>query len=137
MHGERHHRRVAGLGIWSSSWSRCGGRALTKMRMWRHSRREQRENLGLALRMKVFDVLGHRFRQDGKGVQGTEKTLAEKYWAVGGVMGTSIARRVCPLNTKCHKVVSDAFSTALNGSANWSWNVARSTNTRHWRSKIL
>ena len=64
--------------------------------------------------MEVFDVMGHRFLRDGKGAQGPEKTLT-KGLGVGGVTG------------KCHRVVGHVFITALNGSVQWPWSVARTT----------
>ena len=42
-----------------------------------------------------LDPVGCRIRRNGKGIQGTERTLTKKVWEVGGVMGTPIARSVC------------------------------------------
>ena len=80
--------------------------------------------------MEVFDVLGYPFRRDGKGMQGTEKTLREglgSWWRAGYIYRA----KSVPLKTECHTVVSHVFSVSR------PWSVARTTNTRHWDSKIL
>ena len=84
-----------------------------------------RENMGLPF-MDVFDVLGYGFSRDGKGVQGTEKTLWKGlggWWCDGHIHRA----RSVPQRTECYKVVSHVFSTALNGSIKWLWSVARTT----------
>ena len=76
--------------------------------------------------MEVFDVLGFRFRRDGKGMQGTEKTLRT---GLGSLWRDGYIHR--------HRVVSHVFSTALHGSVNWLWSAARTTNIHNRESKIL
>ena len=55
--------------------------------------------------MVVCDVLGYRFRRDGKGVQGTEKTHSRGLGSWWGDVYVHRAKSV-PLKTKCHRVGS-------------------------------
>ena len=86
--------------------------------------------------MEAFDVLDCHFQRDGKGVHGTEKTLRkglESWWRDGYVYRA----KSVPLNTKCHRVVSHLFSTALYGCVDWLWSVARTTKIHQLESRIL
>ena len=83
----------------------------------------------------VFDVLGYRFHQDWKGAHGTEKTLRKgmgSWWRDGYIC----CSKSVPMKTKCQRVVSHVFSTALNSSINWPWTVTTLTKVRLWESQI-
>ena len=41
------------------------------------------------------------------------------------------------MKTKCRRVVSRVFSTALNGSVNCNWSATTMTKVRQWESQIL
>ena len=41
------------------------------------------------------------------------------------------------LRTKCGRVVSHVFSTALNGSVKWAWGVERVMRVGRWESEAL
>ena len=41
------------------------------------------------------------------------------------------------LRTKCQRVISHVFSTALNSSANWTWHVYNARMVHRWETKIL
>ena len=72
---------------------------------------------------EVFDVLGHRFHRDGKGSQGTHRTLCKGMgsWWRGGY----IYRSKCySMHAKYRRVLSHVYSTAIDGSVNWPWSVA-------------
>ena len=84
----------------------------------------------------AFDLLGYRFRKAGKGVQGTDKTLREgmgSWWR-----DVQIYRaKIVSLRRKCDRMVSRVFSTALNGSVNWSWSTESVVKDKRWESKTL
>ena len=85
---------------------------------------------------EVFDVLGYRFNREGKGAQGVEKTLRKgmgSWWRDVYIYRS----RSVPLKTKCQRVVSHVFSTALNGSVNWNLTVAIARMVHYWETKIL
>ena len=85
---------------------------------------------------EVFDVLGYRFNREGKGAQGVEKTLRKgmgSWWRDVYIYRS----RSVPLKTKCRRVVSHVFSTALNGSVNWNWTVTITCMVHYWETKIL
>ena len=67
---------------------------------------EQRENWETPF-VEVFDLLGSRFSWTGKWLQGTEKDIQR--WV-------HLQRKECvSLRAKCDRMVSDAFSTGVNG----------------------
>ena len=71
--------------------------------------------------VEISDTLGNRFRRNGRVFNG-QVVHKRKGWGVGGGMHTSI-RRTVPMRTECERVVSQVFSTGLNGSVNWPWSV--------------
>ena len=76
--------------------------------------------------MEVLDFLGCRFRRDGKGTQGTQKTLRtgmESWWRHGHIHPLKSVH----LETKRHRVVSHVFSTAVVDSVSSLWSVATLT----------
>ena len=134
-YGERYHRRTvelghgtqAGITVVTSSYQeedkltlKVGGRG---------------EDWDLPYR-EVFDVLRCRFQRDGKGTQGVEKTLRKgmgSWWRDAEIYRS----KSVSAKTKCQRVVSHVFSTALNSSANWTWNVYNARMVHHWETKIL
>ena len=74
---------------------------------------------------EVLDLSGYRFRRNGKGVQGTERTLKKGVGSWWRDSHTYRARGVS-LRTRRERVVSHVFSTGLNGSENWPWSVDKS-----------
>ena len=86
--------------------------------------------------MEVFDVLGYRFQRDGKGTQGVEKTLRKGmgcWWRDAYIYRS----KSVSLKTKCQRVVSHVFSTALNSSVNWNWTNINARAVQRWETKIL
>ena len=86
--------------------------------------------------VEEFDVLGYRYHRSGKGTHGVQKTLCKgmgSWWRDHFIYR---ARNV-PLLTKCRRIISHVFSTAVNGSLNWSWTVETSRIVRQWETKIL
>ena len=76
--------------------------------------------------IEVFDFLGYRFRRDGKGSQGTEKTLrigTESWWR----HGYTYPLKSVHLETKCHRLVNHDFSAAVVDSVSSLWSVATLT----------
>ena len=65
---------------------------------------------------------GNVFSVMGKAHKGSER-LCAKEWAAGGATLIFIVRQSVSLKTKRQRVISHVFSTALNSSANWTWNV--------------
>ena len=66
---------------------------------------------------EVFDVLGYRFQRDGTGTQRFEKTLRKgmgSWWRDAKIYPS----KSVSLKTKCQRVISHVFSTALKSSAN-------------------
>ena len=86
--------------------------------------------------MEVFGVMECRFHRDGKGMQEIDKTLRKglgSWWRDAHIhRSKSVSMQV-----KCRRVVSNMFSTVLNGSANWSWNADTSLKVHQWETKIL
>ena len=78
----------------------------------------------------------YRFQRDGKGTQGVEKTLRKgmgSWWRDADIYRS----KSVSLTTKCQRVISHVFSTALNSSANWTWNVHNARVVHRWERKIL
>ena len=134
MHGERHYRRTAGLGHGAQVPSRCGKRVLI----------ENGATLELGNRghtwdlpfKEVFDVLGFRFRGDGKGPQGADRTLCERHG--------QLARQIhLPVDECIHAYeMSESFSVTsvalpFYGSVSWPRSVTRLPKSRAWEAKIL
>ena len=85
---------------------------------------------------EVFEVWRYRFQRDGKGTQGVEKTLRKgmgSWWRDAEIYRS----KSVSLKTKCQRVISHVFSTALNSSANWTWNVYNARMVHRWETKIL
>ena len=53
------------------------------------------------------------------------------------VTGKALIVQSVPAKTKCHRVVSHVFSTALNCCVNWPWSVTTLTKVLQWDTKIL
>ena len=86
--------------------------------------------------MEVFDVLGYRFNREGKDAQGVEKTMRKGmgcWWRDVYIYRS----RSVPLKTKCQRVVSHVFSTALNGSANLNWTMTIARMVHYLETKVL
>ena len=85
---------------------------------------------------EVFEVLGYHFQRDGKGTQGVEKTLRKgmgSWWRDAYICRS----KSVSLTTKCQRVISPVFSTALNSSANWTRNVYNARMVHRWETKIM
>ena len=82
---------------------------------------------------EVFEVLGYRFHQDGKGFQGAERTMCKgmgSWWCDKFIYCSKTV-------TKCKRVHSHVYSTALNGSINCPWSGVLINKVRAWEAKIL
>ena len=81
-------------------------------------------------------MLGYRYHRSGKGMQGVQKTLCQgmgSWWRDHFIYRS----RSVPLLTKCRRIISHVFSTAVNGSLNWNWTAETSRIVRQWETKIL
>ena len=85
---------------------------------------------------EVFDVLGYRFNREVKGAQGVEKILRKEMGSWWRDVYVYRSRSV-PLKTRCQRVVSHVFSTALNGSANRNWTMTIARMVHYWETKVL
>ena len=91
------------------TWSRYGAHKDEDVTTVKVEHREKVWDLPF---MEVFDVLGYRISRDGKGVQGTEKTLRKglgSWWRDGYICRA----RSVPMKTKCNRVVSHNFQHHL------------------------
>ena len=66
--------------------------------------------------VEEFGLLGCRCHRNGKGTRETEKG---RWWRDAHICRS----KNVSLGTRCERVASHVFSTALNGSANWPWRV--------------
>ena len=81
-------------------------------------------------------MVAYRFQRDGKRTQEVEKTLRKgtgSWWRDAFIYRS---KSVSP-KTKCQRVISHVFSTALNSSANWTWNINNARMVHRWETKIL
>ena len=119
------------------SGNHYGGRVRTRRRASSRSRWEEGRGKDWELPFReVFEVLVCRFQRDGKGTQGVEKTLRKgmgSWWRDAKI---NLSKSVS-LATKCQRVISHVFSTALNSSVNWTWNVCYARMVHRWETKIL
>ena len=96
---------------------------------------EWRPRVG-SLLSDVFEVLGHRFHRAGKGSQGAERTLCKgmgSWWRDGYIHKS----KSVPMKTKCRRVVSHVYCTALFGRVTWPWSVTMLAKVRAWKAKTL
>ena len=132
--GEWHHWRIEGLGqelnteSWTSTYKAEDGVTLevgSRGKSWEMPC------------VEGFDLLLYRFRRNGKGIHGTERTL-KKGMGGGWWRDARIYRaQSVSMKAKCESVVSHVFSTALNRSVNWLWIGERVMRVKRWESKIL
>ena len=81
-------------------------------------------------------VLGYRFRRDGKGFQGAERSMCKalrSWWRDKYIYRS----KTVTMTTKCKRVHSHVYSTVLKGSIDWPWSGAMINKVRAWESQIL